>query len=242
MTIAPDEVYMAWPSPNVLFLWILVSVYVVHGKRNTISHVVLILRKFQTGSNWKRFLCSISYWYMKSIYHIPLPSSPLFTLPFPQVPPPTVPILQFCISLLILKSMFKGVSWCIPAVGILYFDSTPSIALPYPFSSHPLFSIAFSAHPISSTFTDIMFYDIKTGASLLLKNKVCAHQFLASCIHTSLYSLCTHMDSLICSGFLVMLSFTVKVKWPLKFFKLSMVRFVSWKLMFLQFCTFVTIS
>jgi hypothetical protein len=88
MTIAPDEVYMAWPSPNVLFLWILVSVYVVHGKRNTISHVVLILRKFQTGSNWKRFLCSISYWYMKSIYHIPLPSSPLFTLPFPQVPPP----------------------------------------------------------------------------------------------------------------------------------------------------------
>jgi hypothetical protein len=35
--------------------------------------------------------------------------------------PPTVPILQFCPSLSILKSVFKGASQCVPAVGLLYF-------------------------------------------------------------------------------------------------------------------------
>jgi hypothetical protein len=45
------------------------------------------------------------------IKHTPSPSSSSFTLPLPLVTPPnTVPILQFCLLLLISKSMFKGVS------------------------------------------------------------------------------------------------------------------------------------
>jgi hypothetical protein len=41
--------------------------------------------------------------------------------PFQKYLPPTVSILQSCLLLLIFKSMFKGVSQCISAVGILYF-------------------------------------------------------------------------------------------------------------------------
>jgi hypothetical protein len=62
---------------------------------------------------------------IKPINHIPSPSSPPFTLPLTQVPPYTqrhnMLILQSCLSLLIPKSMVKGVSQCIPAVNVLYF-------------------------------------------------------------------------------------------------------------------------
>jgi hypothetical protein len=49
--------------------------------------------------------------------------------------PCTVPILQFCLSLLIFKSMFKGVSHCIFAVGILYCG----LFNPFHYSSLPLY-------------------------------------------------------------------------------------------------------
>jgi hypothetical protein len=42
--------------------------------------------------------------------------------PSHKYPPHTVPILQSCLSFLIPKKMFGGVSQCIPAVNILYFD------------------------------------------------------------------------------------------------------------------------
>jgi hypothetical protein len=45
---------------------------------------LLHIKKLQEVS---LFLCSISCKYMKSINHIPSPSSPPFTLPLPQVPP-----------------------------------------------------------------------------------------------------------------------------------------------------------
>jgi hypothetical protein len=76
-----------------------------------------------TSSNCKTFHCSISYrngspstmFLHLNLFHSP---SPLW-----QVPPQTytLPILQSYLSLLIYKSMFKGISWYIPAVNILYF-------------------------------------------------------------------------------------------------------------------------
>jgi hypothetical protein len=60
---------------------------------------------------------------------------------FPQVPPThavAIPILQSCLSLLILKSVFKGVSHCILAVNVLTLvSSIPSVTLPYPFPPTP---------------------------------------------------------------------------------------------------------
>jgi hypothetical protein len=55
---------------------------------------------------------------MKCIHHIPSPSSPPFPLPTTQVPHThTVPILQSCLSLLVFKLVFKGVSQCMPTLG-----------------------------------------------------------------------------------------------------------------------------
>jgi hypothetical protein len=57
--------------------------------------------------------------------------------------------------------MFKGISQCIPLwVFFTMVFSIPSITLPYPFTFHPHFSTAFNIHPISSSFTDFMFYNI----------------------------------------------------------------------------------
>jgi hypothetical protein len=57
-----------------------------------------------------RFYHSVSFMYMKPITIFPHLHLLLFTLPLPQEPSYTVPILQSCLSLLIPKSMFKGVS------------------------------------------------------------------------------------------------------------------------------------
>jgi hypothetical protein len=71
-----------------------------------------------------RFLSSISYRHMKSFYHILSPWSPSFTLPCPTgtpCPVHTVPFLQSWFLLLILRLTFKGVTQCMPSVGVLYF-------------------------------------------------------------------------------------------------------------------------
>jgi hypothetical protein len=50
-----------------------------------------------------------------------------------------VPILQSCLSFLIPKSVFKGVSWCIPDVNILYIGQfNPLYYSPLPFLPSPL--------------------------------------------------------------------------------------------------------
>jgi hypothetical protein len=89
---------------------------------------------------------------MKFINHIPSPS---FTLPLPQVPHThTVPILQSYLSLLISKSIFKGVFQCIPTMSILYFDPfNPFHCCPLPLLSHPPFFNSFqciSLYPLPS--------------------------------------------------------------------------------------------
>jgi hypothetical protein len=61
----------------------------------------------------------------------------------------TVPISHYWVSLLIFKSVFKGVSQFTPALGILYFgllDPFPLLSLTLlPLSPH--FSAAFSTYP-----------------------------------------------------------------------------------------------
>jgi hypothetical protein len=81
------------------------SAYIVHW----LDHLLCLspsTPSHPTSSNCKRFLCSVSHKYMKSIHHIPSSQSPSFTLPPHKSPPPThtVPILQSCLLLLIFKS------------------------------------------------------------------------------------------------------------------------------------------
>jgi hypothetical protein len=92
---------------------------------------------------------SVSYRFMKSICHIPS----LNLLPSPS--PHTVPILQSWFSL-IFKLTFRGVSQCLPCVGVLHFQSlhcSPFTSPPHPVSQqlsvhipHPTSRIA---HPTS---------------------------------------------------------------------------------------------
>jgi hypothetical protein len=101
---------------------------------------------------------------MKSISHIPSPSSPpTFYPPTSNPPPPTVPISQSCPLLFIPKSVFKGSSQCVPAMSLLYFGPFNSIhcsPLFLPYSPAPIFQ-QLSVHILmSSTCTDVMFYDI----------------------------------------------------------------------------------
>jgi hypothetical protein len=65
-------------------------------------------------------LSHICIWSPSTIYpHLNLLHSPF---PLPLVHPThTVPNLQSCLSLLIFKLIYDGVSQCIPTVGILYF-------------------------------------------------------------------------------------------------------------------------
>jgi hypothetical protein len=74
----------------------------------------------------------------------------------------TIPILQSCLSLLIFKLVFKGVSQCTPAVGVLYFGPfNPFHCSPLPLYLPPSIFQQLSVHIlVSSTFTDVMFYDI----------------------------------------------------------------------------------
>jgi hypothetical protein len=86
---------------------------------------------------------------MKSISHILSPSSLSFTLPsYKYSLPPTLPILQSCLSFLISKSMFTGVSWYIPA-AVLYFGQFNSFHYsPLTLPSHlPHFITAFNSYP-----------------------------------------------------------------------------------------------
>jgi hypothetical protein len=69
----------------------------------------------------------------------------------PQVTPLpyTVPILYCCLSILISKLMFQGLSPCVPTVSLLYFSPFN----PYHFSLLPFylpppnFSVAFNTYP-----------------------------------------------------------------------------------------------
>jgi hypothetical protein len=82
------------------------------------------------------------------------------------LPTHTAPILQSCLSFLIFKLMFKGVSQCIPAMRILYFgpfnpfhySPLPLYLPPAPIIQQPSVYIL-----ISSTFTDVMFYNISNA-------------------------------------------------------------------------------
>jgi hypothetical protein len=75
-------------------------------------------------------ICSVSYevhqlFTLTLVFIHPLPSHK-----YPPMHIYTVPVLQSCLSLLISKSMFKGVSQCIPAMSILYFGLfNPSVSL-----------------------------------------------------------------------------------------------------------------
>jgi hypothetical protein len=85
-----------------------------------------------------------------------------FVHPPTSTPSHTVPILQSCLSLLIAKLMFKGVSQCIPTVSILYFGPFNPFhytLLPLYFP-RPIFQQCSVHILISSTFTGVIFYDI----------------------------------------------------------------------------------
>jgi hypothetical protein len=86
-----------------------------------------------------RFLCSISYRYMKSINHIPSLQSPSFIIP----PRNIVPILYSCLLSWCPKG-FLNVSplW----VHFTLVRSTPAMTLPYPFNPYPPFSTVFTIH------------------------------------------------------------------------------------------------
>jgi hypothetical protein len=82
------------------------------------------------------------------LFHIGLWSPPIIYphlnllhshFPIPQVPPHTVPILQSCLLLLLIfKSIFQGVSQCVPTVSLLYFGPLDLFhCSPLPFASHP---------------------------------------------------------------------------------------------------------
>jgi hypothetical protein len=87
-------------------------------------------------------LFHISIWNPLTIFpHLNLFHSPSF---LPQVPSYTIPILQFYLSLLISKLMFKGVSQYILTVSILYFGLfNPFHYSPLPLPSHPPFFNSF---------------------------------------------------------------------------------------------------
>jgi hypothetical protein len=68
--------------------------------------------------------------------------------PSSKYSPYTVPILQFCLLLLIFKSMFQGVSKCISTVSLVYFGPFNLFQCsPLPFSSIHHFSVGFNTHP-----------------------------------------------------------------------------------------------
>jgi hypothetical protein len=102
---------------------------------------------------------------MKSIHHIPSPSSPPFPLPLHK----NCSYFTVLSLLLISKWMFKGVSRCIPTVGALHFGPfNPFHCSPFPLPSHPHFQ-QLSVHILmSSTCTDVMLYDITDALSFSL--------------------------------------------------------------------------
>jgi hypothetical protein len=88
--------------------------------------------------------------------------------PPPTCNPTTVPVLQSCLSLLISKLMFKGVSCCIPVVSLLYFDQFhPFHCSSLPLPSHAPFLTAFNNSLIAFIYTDVIYYDIFDTQSFL---------------------------------------------------------------------------
>jgi hypothetical protein len=89
-------------------------------------------------------------------------------------------------------------SQCLPTLDILYLvPSTPSIALPYPFTSLPHFSKVFNICPRSSTFTDVIFYNITDALSLsfsfslvFLYKKITIYHSPSSLVSRNLLSQC----------------------------------------------------
>jgi hypothetical protein len=105
-------------------------------------------------------LFHIGIWSPSTIYpHLNCLHSP-FPLPLISLPPYTVPILQSCFSLLLFKLMFKGMSQCMPTVGILYFGPfSPFHYSPLPLYLPPPIFQQFSIHIlISSTFTSYVLW------------------------------------------------------------------------------------
>jgi hypothetical protein len=91
----------------------------------------------------------------------------LFHLPSLPIVPHPAPISQCCLSLLMSKLMFKGVSQWIPTLRVLYtglFDPSHYSSLPL-YLPPPIFQ-QLSIHILtSSTCTDVMCYDIVDALS-----------------------------------------------------------------------------
>jgi hypothetical protein len=83
--------------------------------------------------------------------------APIISLPQSPPPPHTqiAPVLESWFSILIFKWMFKGVSQCMPIVGVLYFDLfNPFHYSPLPlYLPTPIFQQISMHILISSTFT-----------------------------------------------------------------------------------------
>jgi hypothetical protein len=108
---------------------------------------------------------------MNFINHLPSPSSSSFTLPLPQVTHThTVPVLQSWLSLLTFKSMFKGFIDVSPLrvhFSLIHFNPFHYSLLPL-YLPLPIFQ-QLSVHIlISSTVTDVRFYDITDALSFSL--------------------------------------------------------------------------
>jgi hypothetical protein len=99
--------------------------------------------------------------YVKYINNSHPPLSPLFTLlPSTSTHPFTGHILQSCLSFLIPKSVFKGVTLCISAVNVLYFGQFKFLYYsPFSLLSRPPIVQQLSVY-VSSTCIDAMNFDL----------------------------------------------------------------------------------
>jgi hypothetical protein len=107
-------------------------------------------------------LFHVSIWSPSTIYpHLNFLHSPFHPHKYPSRN--TASILQSCLSLFIFKSMFKEVSQL--SEYTLFLSIQPFFCSPLPFYPSPIFQ-QLSVHIIiSSTFTDVMFYDIVDALS-----------------------------------------------------------------------------
>jgi hypothetical protein len=141
------------------------SVHTVHQ-----FHHPIICPTIPSTPHWKQ-LQEVSLFYFMQVYelHQPyiLPLISFIPLPFVTPHTHTVPVLQSCFSWLIFELIFKGVSQCLPAVGILYFGSVnPFHYSPLPlYLPLPIFQQLSIHSLIFSTFTVVMLYNITDTAS-----------------------------------------------------------------------------
>jgi hypothetical protein len=135
-------------------------------------------------------LFCVSLWSASTVFpHLNILDSPS---PSYQYPLHTVPILHYCLSLLISKSMFKGVSWCIPAVSILYFCPfipVHSSILPLP-----------SRLPFFSSFQYISLYPLPSQMFCIMILVFFSFYFIILHLLTCVYIVCatspTHLHTL----------------------------------------------